>query len=444
MSPTLIAIGMFVVMLLMMAARLPIAAAMGVAGLLGFTLLAGLDPLLSALKGTTMARLSVYELSIIPLFLLMGQLTVKGGLSASLFRAIATCVGHLKGGLAFASVLSCAAFGSICGSSVATAATVTQVAFPEMKAHGYPDRLSTATLASGGTLGILIPPSVPLVIYAILAEQNIAKLFVAAIVPAMIAIAGYLLVIAILVRRPDAAVPLQPKASWRARRQALRSIWPLMSIFLAVFGGIYFGIMTPTEAAAVGVAGCGLAGLTHGTLGRHKIAAAVLATAETTAMIFFIFLGADLMNAGLALTQLPANIAQWIGAQTIAPLWILFGVLGLYLLLSSVMDELSMVILTIPVVYPIIMGLDLWGLNPQDQAIWFGILILMVVQFGLVAPPVGLNVMIVNSLAKPCLISETYRGVLPFLLTDLLRIIALIFFPVLSLWLVRAVYPTIG
>jgi tripartite ATP-independent transporter DctM subunit len=285
---------------------------------------------------------------------------------------------------------------------------------------------------------------VPLVIYAILAEQNITKLFVAAIVPAMIAIAGYLLVIAILVRRPDAAVPLHPKASWRARRQALRSIWPLISIFLAVFGGIYFGIITPTEAAAVGVAGCGLAGLTHGTLGRHKIAAAVLATAETTAMIFFIFLGADLMNAGLALTQLPANIAQWIGAQTIAPLWILFGVLGLYLLLSSVMDELSMVILTIPVVYPIIMGLDLWGLNPQDQAIWFGILILMVVQFGLVAPPVGLNVMIVNSLAKPCSISETYRGVLPFLLTDLVRIIALIFFPVLSLWLVRAVYPTIG
>jgi len=441
MSPTLIAISMFVVMLLMMAVRLPIAAAMGVAGLLGFGLLAGLHPLLSALKGTTMARLSVYELSIIPLFLLMGQLAVKTGLSASLFTAITAFIGHLKGGLAFASVLSCAAFGSICGSSVATAATVTQAAFPEMRAHGYPDRLSTGTLASGGTLGILIPPSVPLVIYAILTEQNIAKLFVAAIIPAMIAVVGYLLVIAILVRRSNASVPHHPKASWDTRWQALRSIWPIMSIFIVIFGGIYCGLVTPTEAAAVGVAGCGLIGLAHRTLTRKQLAAAILATAETTAMIFFIFLGADLMNSGLALTQLPANIAQWISAQAIAPLWILFGVLGIYLLLSAVMDELSMIILTIPVVYPTIMALDLWGLSPQDQAIWFGILVLMVVQFGLIAPPVGLNVMIVNSLAKPCPIGETYRGVLPFLLTDFLRIMVLIFFPTLSLWLVTLMYP---
>ena len=436
MSPTMVAVGMLALMLGLMVLRMPVAAAMFIPGALGFAWIAGGDTLLGALKGTTMARLSVYELSIVPLFLLMGQLAVKGGLSRSLFDAAAALVGHLKGGLAVAAIFACAVFGSICGSSVATAATITQVAYPEMKSHGYSGRLSTATLATGGTLGILIPPSVPLVIYAILAEQNIAKLFAASIVPALIAIVGYVAVI-MLTHRHDGQANALPKASWAVRRQTLLGVAPIFAIFVLVFGGIYSGLFTPTEGAAIGTAGVLLSGLYRKALTWAAVKAAVLGTAETTAMIFFIFLGADLMNSGLALTQLPAELATWVSTIDAHPAWVLVAVLVLYLLLSSVMDELSMIMLTIPVLFPALMGLDLWGLEAQDKAIWFGILVLMIVQFGLIAPPIGLNVIIVNSLAREVPITQTYRGVLPFLATDALRIVLLLFFPSLSLWLVH-------
>lgn len=413
-------------MLIMMALRLPIAAAMAIPGAVGFGLIAGLDPLLNALKGTTVARLSVYELSIIPLFLLMGQLAVKSGLSEALFKAAAAWVGHLRGGLAMAAILASAVFGSICGSSVATAATITQVAYPAMRSHGYPNRLSTATLAAGGTLGILIPPSVPLVIYAILAQQNIAKLYLAAMIPAVLAILGYLFVLHF--SRHGAAKDQQP-ASSTMRRQALKDVWPIAVLFVAIFGGIYAGIFTPTEAAAVGCILVALLGAARKGLSINAIREAVLATAETTAMIFVIFIGADLMNAGLALTQMPMALAGWVTTLTIPPLAILIAVLILLLILCSVMDELSMMILTIPILLPTVLGLDLWGLGGQDKAIWFGILVLSVVQFGLIAPPVGLNVILVNGLVKSVPIRETYAGVMPFIAADFLRITLLIMAP---------------
>lgn len=413
-------------MLIMMALRLPIAAAMAIPGAVGFGLIAGLDPLLNALKGTTVARLSVYELSIIPLFLLMGQLAVKSGLSEALFKAAAAWVGHLRGGLAMAAILASAVFGSICGSSVATAATITQVAYPAMRSHGYPNRLSTATLAAGGTLGILIPPSVPLVIYAILAQQNIAKLYLAAMIPAVLAILGYLFVLHF--SRHGAAEDQQP-ASSTMRRQALKDVWPIAVLFVAIFGGIYAGIFTPTEAAAVGCILVALLGAARKGLSINAIREAVLATAETTAMIFVIFIGADLMNAGLALTQMPMALAGWVTTLTIPPLAILIAVLILLLILCSVMDELSMMILTIPILLPTVLGLDLWGLGGQDKAIWFGILVLSVVQFGLIAPPVGLNVILVNGLVKSVPIRETYAGVMPFIAADFLRITLLIMAP---------------
>jgi len=365
MSPTMVAVGMLALMLGLMVLRMPVAAAMFIPGALGFAWIAGGDTLLGALKGTTMARLSVYELSIIPLFLLMGQLAVKGGLSRSLFDAAAALVGHLKGGLAIAAIFACAVFGSICGSSVATAATITQVAYPEMKSHGYSGRLSTATLATGGTLGILIPPSVPLVIYAILAEQNIAKLFAASIVPALIAIVGYVAVI-MLTHRHDGQANALPKASWAVRRQTLLSVAPIFAIFVLVFGGIYSGLFTPTEGAAIGTAGVLLSGLYRKALTWAAVKAAVLGTAETTAMIFFIFLGADLMNSGLALTQLPAELATWVSTIDAHPAWVLVAVLVLYLLLSSVMDELSMIMLTIPVLFPALMG-PVWTDSAADR-----------------------------------------------------------------------------
>ena len=426
---------MITLMLALMVMRMPIALAMFVPGALGISMIAGADTLLAALKGTAMARLSVYELSIIPLFLLMGQLAVRGGLSQTLFDAAAALVGHLRGGLAFASLLACAVFGSICGSSVATAATVTQVAYPEMRRRGYSGSIASATLATGGTLGILIPPSVPLVIYAVLAEQNITTLFLAAMIPALIALAGYIGVVALLAQRAH-GMPAMPRASWAQRHATLQRVWPILAIFIVMLGGLYSGVFTPTEAAAVGVGAVVIVSAAFGTLSRSMLGAAVLATAETTALIFMIFIGADLLNTALTLTQLPGELAQWVSHLPLNPLAILVAILVLYLLLSSVMDELSMIILTIPVIFPVIMGLDLWGLLPQEKAIWFGILVLMVVQFGLIAPPIGLNVIIVNGLVRDVPISATYRGILPFLFTDALRIVVLVIFPGCALALI--------
>jgi C4-dicarboxylate transporter, DctM subunit len=440
MTPTTIGLLMFAGMLLMMAVRVPIAAAMFIPGALGYWALTNDMALLNQLKGAPVARLTVYDLSVIPLFLLMGQFATQGGLSRDLFKAAAAFVGHIRGGLAMAAVLAAAAFGAVCGSSVATSATITQVAYPEMKANGYHGRLSTATLACGGTLGILIPPSVPLVVYAILTEQNVAKLFAAAFIPGLIAMVGYLLVIAIVCRlRPELAKPSAPLA-WSARWAALLNIWPIVLIFLVVFGGIYGGLFSPTEGAAVGTVGTFLAGIGRRELDRAGIVRSFVGTAETSAMVFMIFLGADMMNAALALTQMPAALAQWVSHLAVSPLWIVGGVLLMYVVLGCVMDELSMLLLTIPVLFPAIMGLPLMGLEQEPKAIWFGILVLMTVGIGMVAPPVGLNVYVVNGIARDVSMNETYKGVFPFLASDVLRLLALLAFPSISLGLVTLLF----
>ena len=429
---------LFGLMLLLMALRVPIAIAMFVSGVVGFVMQSGTPMLLNFLKGSAEARFTSYELSVIPLFLLMGQFATQGGLSKSLFGFANALLGHFKGGMAMAGVLACAAFGAVCGSSMATAATIASVALPEMKRHGYSGGLSTATLAAGGTLGIMIPPSVVLVIYGILTEQNIAKLFAAAFVPGAIAMLGYLAAIAIYVR----LVPGQAPDAQRATRAALwshaRGVWPIAAIFLLVFGGIYGGVFTPTEAAAIGAAATFVAGVLRRELGWRGIKAAFLATAESSAMIFLIFLGADMLNSALALTQVPNQLAAAVGGLGLPPLAVIVAILLFYVALGAVMDELSMILLTIPIFFPLVMGLDL-GLPPAEKAIWFGILVLMVVQIGLVAPPVGLNVYVVNGMARDVPIADSYRGVLPFLVSDFLRTALLVAFPVLSLWLVRLI-----
>ena len=443
MSGGAVGAAMFAAMLLLMGLRVPIAAAMFIPGALGYWAMSN-DPallnLLNLLKGSAVARLTVYDLSVIPLFLLMGQFATQGGLSRDLFRAAAAFVGHVRGGLAMAAILSAAAFGAVCGSSVATSATITQVAYPEMTAHGYHGRLSTATLAVGGTLGILIPPSVPLVIYAILTEQNIAKLFAAALVPGLIAAAGYLIVIALYcAARPELAASSQP-VPWPQRWKALAGVWPIAVIFIGVFGGIYGGVFSPTEGAGVGAIGTFVVGSARRELDGAGIRKSLLGTAETSAMVFMIFLGADMMNASLALTQMPARISEWVGRLDVAPLAIVASVLVFYVVLGCVMDELSMLLLTIPVIFPTIMKLELWGLAPEMKAIWFGILVLMTVGVGLIAPPVGLNVYVVNSIARDVPMSETYKGVFPFLASDVLRVVLLLFVPALSLGLVAVLF----
>ena len=440
MTPVAIGLTMFAAMLVLMALRVPIAAAMFIPGAAGYWALTNDAALLNLIKGSAVARLTVYDLSVIPLFLLMGQFATQGGLSRALFRAAAAFVGHVRGGLAMAAVLSAGAFGAVCGSSVATSATIAQVAYPEMRRHGYHGRLSTAALAAGCTLGILIPPSVPLVVYAILTEQNIAKLFAAALVPGLLAMFGYVVVIAIYCRlRPEFATPSEPLA-WPERWAALLDIWPILVIFLVVFGGIYGGLFSPTEGAAVGAFGTFLAGIARRELVGAGIVRSFLGTAETSAMVFMIFLGAVMMNSALAITQMPAGIAQWVSHLAVPPVMVVAAVLLLYVLLGCVMDELSMLLLTIPVIFPAVMGLDLWGLAPESKAIWFGILVLMTVGIGLIAPPVGLNVYVVNGIARDVPMSETYKGVWPFLISDFLRVTALLMFPMLSLGLVGLLF----
>jgi tripartite ATP-independent transporter DctM subunit len=437
MSALTLALSIFGIMLVLMAIRVPIAIAMFGAGTVGYILQSGWMPYASFLNTQAFARFASYDLSVIPLFILMGNFATQGGISKALFQFAAGIMGRFKGGLAMAAVLASAAFGSICGSSVATAATITGVALPEMKRHGYSGRLSTGTLAAGGTLGILIPPSVPLVIYAILAEQNIAKLFAAAMVPGIIAMVGYMVAIGIYVRIvPGQAPDVEEREPLNL--QALMGILPIALVFAIVFGGIYGGLFTPTEGAAVGAAATLVAALAKREINWAKFKHCFYDTATSSAMIFLIFIGADVMNASLALTQVPAQLAEVVGGWGLSPLLVVTAILLFYVVLGAVMDELSMILLTIPIFFPMIMGLD-FGMAKESVAIWFGIMVLMTVGFGLLAPPVGLNVYVVNSLAKDVPIAESYRGVMPFLVSDTLRTIVLLLFPSISLWLVQFV-----
>jgi C4-dicarboxylate transporter DctM subunit len=423
-------------MLVLMAARVPIAISMFVAGCGGYLAQAGWLPLSNFLNSLAFARFASYDLSVIPLFILMGHFATQGGISKALFQFASVVMGRFRGGLAMGAILASAGFGAICGSSVATAATITSVALPEMKRHGYSGRLATGTLAAGGTLGILIPPSVPLVIYAILAEQNIAKLFAAAMVPGVIAMVGYMIAIAIYVRIVPGQAPEHDDDRPRMSRESLTGVVPIMVIFTIVFGGIYGGLFTPTEGAGVG-AGCTfVAALVKRELTFQKFLQCFYATAESSAMIFLIFIGADVMNSALALTQVPAQLAATVGGWGLSPLMVVSAILLFYVILGAVMDELSMLLLTIPIFFPMVIGMD-FGMPKESVAIWFRIMVLMTVGFGLLAPPVGLNVYVVNSLAKDVPIAESYRGVMPFLMSDVIRTLLLLFFPGISLWLVK-------
>ncbi len=438
MSGISIALLIFGTMLALMALRVPIAVSMFVAGVTGYLIKAGWAPLASFMNTQAFARFANYDLSVIPLFILMGNFATQGGISKALFEVAAAAMSRLRGGLAMAAVVACAAFGAICGSSVATAATITSVALPEMRRHGYSGRLSTGTLAAGGTLGILIPPSVPLVIYAILTEQNIAKLFAAATIPGLIAMIGYITAIAIYVRLVPGQAPEHDDDRIRLTTAAVLGVLPIAVIFLLVFGGIYGGWFSPTEGAAVGAAATFVAAMLKGEMTRAKFVHCFVATAEASGMIFLIFLGADIMNAALALTQVPAQLAAEVQSWGLPPMVIVAAILLLYVVLGAVMDELSMILLTIPIFFPLIMGMD-FGMPKEATAIWFGVMVLMTVGFGMLAPPVGLNVYVVNSMAKNVPIKESYRGVLPFLASDVLRTLLLLFFPGVALWLVQFV-----
>lgn len=435
MSPVALAASIFGLMLLMMAARIPIAASMFIAGCVGYVAQGGWAPLSSFLSFQAFARFASYDLSVISLFILMGQFATKGGLSKSLFDFAAALMGRFRGGLAMAAVLACALFGAISGSSVATAATITSVALPEMRRHGYSGRLATGTLAAGGTLGIQLPPSVILVIYSILTEQNITKMFAAATIPGIIAMLGYMVAVAVFVRSSPGHAPEVSDIKTRIPLRTVLGMLPILVIFVLLFGGIYGGFFTPTEGAAVGVAATFLTALLKGEMNWTKFKECFYGTAISAAMIFMLLLGADLMNAALAQTQVPKQLAETVGGWDVPPLGVVTAILLFYVLLGAVMDELSMLLLTIPIFFPMVMGLD-FGMPKESVAIWFGIMVLMTVGFGLLAPPVGLNVYVVNGMSKDVPITESYRGVMPFLASDVIRTTLLLLFPAISLWLV--------
>jgi len=489
-----IGIWSFPALLILIFIRMPIGLAMFIVGFFGLWMVQG-DPGvgLARLKSETYTTFSNYSLSIVPMFLLMGHFATLGGMSQALFKAAEGWLGHRKGGVAMAAVGACAGFGAICGSSLATAATMGRVALPEMRQYGYAGGFSTATLAAGGTLGILIPPSVVLVIYAILAEQNIAKLFLAAIIPGILAAVGYMLAISIYVRlHPDRA-GVRERVPYAERFAALWKVWPVLIVFVAVVGGIYGGIFTPTEGAAVGALGTGLIALANGGLNRSTLLESFLVTARSTAMIFFIVLGASFYNGFLALTQVPQEMSNWVVSQGFSPYTVLIIILIFYLVFGCLMDSLSMILLTIPIFFPVISVLDFGlvdlitvqhdaaraalrgavelapemraqieaalasgaeitremqraldirvtsfqveNMAMERTAIWFGILVLIVVEVGLITPPVGMNLFIINALDRTTSIIETYKAVMYFVATDLLRVAILVAFPAITLFL---------
>ena len=433
---TEIAIPLFGLLLLMilLILRVPLGPAMLLVGMGGYAVLSGPIPLLNFMKSAAYWRFASYDLSVIPMFLLMGQFAARSGLSEALFAAANAFLGHRRGGVAMAAVGGCAAFGAICGSSLATAGTMARVALPELERYRYSGGLATGSLAAGGTLGILIPPSVVLIIYAVAVQANIVRMFEAALVPGLLALVGFWLTIAVYVRvRPEAG-PVGPRLKASERWQALARTWPTVTLFVVVIGGIYLGFFDPTEAAAVGALGAGLLAWWKGGLDRRGFVDALLGTAETTAMIFIILLGAEFLNAFLALSGFPPYLAELASTSGWSPLLILAAMIAFYLVLGCFMDSLAMIFLTVPIFWPIVAGLD-FGLSPGDLQIWFGIITLVVVELGLITPPVGLNVLIINSSAPDIPLRETFAGVAPFLVSEVVRVLLLVMFPPIILFL---------
>lgn len=431
-----VGIASFPVLMILIFLRVPIGLAMFLVGLAGLSIVTdGTNVAFSRLKNETYGTFSSYSLTIVPMFLLMGCFATLGGMSQALFKAAEGFLGHRRGGVAMAAIGACAGFGAICGSSLATAATMGRVALPELKRYGYAGGFSSATLAAGGTLGILIPPSVVLVIYAILTEQNIAKLFLAAFIPGLLAAFGYVLAISIYVRlNPDAA-GVRPPIPMKERFAALFKVWPVLMVFGMVVGGIYLGWFTPTEGAAVGAFGTGLIAFINRGLTWKTLIESFMSTGRSTAMIFFIVLGAGFYNGFLALTQVPQELSNFVVSQGFSPWMVLSLILVFYLIFGCLMDSLSMILLTIPIFFPVISSLD-FGMTPEQVAIWFGILVLIVVEVGLITPPVGMNLFVINAMDPKTPMVETYKAVAYFVASDLVRVAILVAFPSITLFLI--------
>jgi len=418
----------FLAIFAMAALRIPLAVAMATVGLVGMGLLRGWQPAFASTSQVIFETGFAYVLSVIPLFVLMGNFVARAGMARELFVAANAFVGHRPGGLSMATIIASGGFGSICGSSIATAATMTRVAYPEMKAHGYKDTLATGAIAAGGTLGILIPPSTIMVIYGIITETDIGKLFIAGILPGLVAIVCLCLAVMFITWRDPQAGPRAERQGWRERMVAVRSIWGVAVLFALVIGGIYGGVFTATEGAGVGAAGAFFFALLRGALTLRILKEILIDSARTTAMLFTILIAAMVFTNFVNFTSMPADLRDFILQFSPEPIMVVVMMMVIYVVLGLVMEELSMVLLTIPVFFPVITGL---GFDP----VWFGILIVTIIEIGMISPPVGMNLFVINSLLPKVALTQIFRGVWPFVAADIVRLSILIAFPAISLWL---------
>lgn len=426
----------FAVMLILIFIRVPIAYAMIIVGIGGISIMSGPKVVLFQLKDLAYSQFSLYDLSVLPMFVLMGSLAARSGLSRDLFRGANAWLGRFRGGVAMATIAACGGFGAVCGSSLATASTMGQVALPELRKLKYTPQLATGTLAAGGTLGILIPPSIVLIVYAIVVETNIITLFKAALLPGIIAVVFFIITIGVYVRLFPGSGPKGEPVSRRELIDSTIAVIPVLVIFGIVIGGIYAGLYNATPAAAIGVFLVALHGFGLRRLSRQDVLASLLETARTTAMIYLILLGAALLSIFMSRAGVPQAVASFLHESGLSPLTIMILIIVVYLILGCLMDSLSMIILTIPFFWPVISGLD-YGLSVDDLKIWFGIIALIVVELGLITPPVGLNVFIIHSLAPDIPMGETFKGIVPFFLSEVIRVALIVAFPAISLFLPR-------
>lgn len=426
----------FAVLLILIFARIPLGIAMGSVGVVGFALMqeikygnpAGWNSALNMVSQVAFDTGLSYTLSVVPLFILMGNLITESGLSSKLFRASNAFVGHYKGGLALATVVSCGGFSAVCGSSMATAATMSQVAMPSMRKYNYSDSLAAGSIAAGGTLGILIPPSVILVIYGIMTEADIGKLFIAGLIPGLIGIIFYMAAVSVTVHLYPETGPVGEKSSWRERMVAFKKIWGVALLFTVVMGGIYTGIFTPTEAAGIGASGAFILALISRKMSFNSFVSTLVGAVRTTAMLFFLIIGAILFSNFINLAGFPDALRDMVMNAGLSPTLVILAILAIYIVLGCVLESMSMILLTVPVFYPLItsMGFDL---------IWFGIVVVVVTELSLITPPVGLNVFVLKTVLPDVKLSTIFKGVTPFWIADIFRLILIAAIPALSLFL---------
>ncbi len=428
MSTDAVAIIGFLVLFALMLLRVPVGMAMGLVGVTGFGYIVGGGPTLKMIGQTSMRTVTDYTFGVIPMFLLMGAFVTVSGMSRELFRAANTWLGHLRGGLGFATILACGGFAAISGSSVATAATFSTVAYPEMRRYNYPQSFACGVVAAGGSLGAMLPPSTVLAVYGIITEQDIGKLFVAGILPGLLAISMYITTIVLMGWLRPGFLPSGARASWKQRFESMREVWAPLLLFVFVIGGLYGGLFTPTEAGGMGAGGAFLIGVLRGRLSRKDIRASLLQATRTAAAVFTVLIGALLFGYFLTVTQTPQKVTMFLTSLGLGRYGVLALIMLMYLLLGCLMDALAMVILTVPIMFPVILHL---GFDP----IWFGVIIVMTVELGLIHPPVGMIVFVIKSVVHDVDFLTIFKGVLPFILTDLLRLTILIIFPMIALFL---------